>query len=149
MAVERQSSWFADSDTENEGNHQLVSGTCSVHAVVFGGVQHIQHTSTFDKHAQNNWRSLSHMLTVPWFPWGRMRTITLQALIAMHARWLVPNTTHTTQHAVMNRLYGGTRKQAFSRKPKPTEAMQRFHKCSLIIHPGPWPWWGHSGSVPL
>jgi len=65
----------------------------SVTRVVFGGVQHIQHTSAFDKHAQSSWRSLSHMLTVHWFPWGRMRTITLQALIATHARWLVQITT--------------------------------------------------------
>ena len=33
------------------------------------------------------------MLTVHWFPWGRMGTIILQALIAMHELWLVQNTT--------------------------------------------------------
>ena len=65
------------------------------HHVVFGDVQHIQHTSAFDNHAQNNWRSLSHKLTVHWFSWGRVRTITLQALIAMHARWLAENTPQT------------------------------------------------------
>jgi len=32
--------------------------------------------------AGNNWRSLPHMLTVHWFPWGRMQTIRLQALIS-------------------------------------------------------------------
>ena len=62
------------------------------HHVVLGGVQHIQHTSAFDKHAWNNWRSLPHMLTVHWFPWGCMRMITLQALIAMCTRWLLQST---------------------------------------------------------
>jgi len=33
------------------------------------------------------------MLTVHWFPWGHMQMTALQALIAMHARWLVQNTT--------------------------------------------------------
>ena len=63
------------------------------HHVVFGGAQHMQSPSTFNKHVQNNWRSLPHILTVHWFPWGRMRTITYQALIALNARWLVQNTT--------------------------------------------------------
>ena len=57
----------------------------------------IQHTNAFHKHAQSNWGSLSHMLTLHWFPWGCMRTITLQALIAMHARWLAQNNTDTGQ----------------------------------------------------